>query len=69
MSQLFNYNGRWVNFEMLNKLKKQALSDEAVEEKEEVKVEEEVKEEAKEAFCDFCDSKGVRHKKECPLDK
>ena len=25
--------------------------------------------EAKKTFCDFCDSKGVRHKKECPTLK
>jgi hypothetical protein len=30
---------------------------------------ESVQEEAKEPFCDSCDSKGVRHKKDCPKAK
>lgn len=65
MSQLFNYNGRWMNLEMVQKLKREALAQNVVEEvKEPVVVE--VADEVKRPFCDKCDSKGVRHKKECP---
>lgn len=61
MSQLFKYNGRWMNLEMLQKIKgEEAAAKQVVVE---------VVEEVKKPFCDKCDSKGVRHKKECPLYK
>ena len=50
MAQLFNHNGRWMTLEMVQKLKAE---------------EQTVVEEVKKPFCDQCDSKGVRHKKEC----
>ena len=65
MSQLFKYNGRWMNLEMVQKLKREASVENVVEEVKEPVVTE-VVDEVKKPFCDQCDSKGVRHKKECP---
>jgi len=55
--QLFEYEGKWVSFEQLTALKKAEV---------EKRVVPEVSEIVKKPFCDSCDSKGVRHKKECP---
>lgn len=56
MSQLFKHNGRWMNLEMVQKLRGEPVVETVVEK-------------VKEPFCKSCDSKGVRHKKECPLAK
>jgi hypothetical protein len=57
MAQLFSYNGRWVTLEEIQKSRETDGATDPV-----------VKEVEK-RFCDQCDSKGVRHKKVCPLYK
>lgn len=53
-----------MNLEMVQKLKREASVENVVEEvKKPVVVD--VVGEVKRPFCDQCDSKGVRHKKEC----
>jgi hypothetical protein len=62
MAQLFSRNGVWMTLERVQELEKQDIPVEAPVEVVEAPVE-------KKPFCSQCDSKGVRHKKGCPLYK
>lgn len=67
MAQLFSRNGVWMTLERVQELNKQASDPVEVPVEKPVETVETPVE--KKRFCEQCDSKGVRHKKECPLYK
>lgn len=61
MGQMFLHKGRWVSFEQLQKSKEL--------EKEADKILEDAEKNESKKFCEFCDSKGHFHKKDCTRPK